>query len=206
MMTYEYINPNIIAKRSYNDSYTENSSPNESPTQPPKIPILNSLQNYFTTKSSSLLQHTNNINDGKTTKRSTTTKKTATLLQKIKTATTLKLQKLSKRLESKKKININHHRTIPHQQPYSLRPRLLATVFFHNSITSSDHDSSSSSSFSSQNCSTISDQPAHQSISHSPQSNHSRDSPGLGGTFCDIGGYNFYFLWIDIKTYKNMSE
>ena len=23
----------------------------------------------------------------------------------------------------------------------------------------------------------------------------------LGGTFCDIGGYNFYFLWIDIKTY-----
>ena len=34
----------------------------------------------------------------------------------------------------------------------------------------------------------------------------SRDSPGLGGTFCDIGGYNFYFLWIDIKTYKNMSE
>ena len=32
------------------------------------------------------------------------------------------------------------------------------------------------------------------------------DSPGLGGTFCDIGGYNFYFLWIDIKTYKNMSE
>ena len=33
-----------------------------------------------------------------------------------------------------------------------------------------------------------------------------RDSPGLGGTFCDIGGYNFYFLWIDIKTYKNMSE
>ena len=33
-----------------------------------------------------------------------------------------------------------------------------------------------------------------------------RDVPGLGGTFCDIGGYNFYFLWIDIKTYKNMSE
>ena len=33
-----------------------------------------------------------------------------------------------------------------------------------------------------------------------------RDGPGLGGTFCDIGGYNFYFLWIDIKTYKNMSE
>ena len=32
------------------------------------------------------------------------------------------------------------------------------------------------------------------------------DGPGLGGTFCDIGGYNFYFLWIDIKTYKNMSE
>ena len=32
------------------------------------------------------------------------------------------------------------------------------------------------------------------------------DSPGLGGTICDIGGYNFYFLWIVIKTYKNMSE
>ena len=33
-----------------------------------------------------------------------------------------------------------------------------------------------------------------------------RGGPGLGGTFCDIGGYNFDFLWIDIKTYKNMSE
>ena len=31
-----------------------------------------------------------------------------------------------------------------------------------------------------------------------------RGGPGLGGTFCDIGGYNFDFLWIDIKTYKNM--
>ena len=133
MLTYKYINPNTITKRSYNDSYTKNSCPNESPTQPPKIPILNTLQNYFTTKSSNLLQHTNNINDGKTTKRSTTTKKTATLIQKIKTATTLKLQKLSKRSESKnKKININHHHTIPHQQPYSLRVRSLTTVLFHN--------------------------------------------------------------------------
>ena len=33
-----------------------------------------------------------------------------------------------------------------------------------------------------------------------------KDGTGLGGTFCDIGGYNFYFLQIDIKTYKNMSE
>ena len=100
-------------------------------------------------------------------------KKTATLIQKIKSVTTLKLQKLSKRSESKnKKININHHHTIPHQQPYSLRPRPLPTTFSHNSIASSDHDSSSSSSFSSQNYSIISAQPAHQSISHSPQSNH----------------------------------
>ena len=36
--------------------------------------------------------------------------------------------------------------------------------------------------------------------------NGTRGSPGLGGTFYDIGGYNFYFLWIDIKTYKNMSK
>ena len=52
-----------------------NSSPNASPNQPPKIPVLNTLKNYFTKTSPSLLQHTNNINDGKTTKRSTTTKK-----------------------------------------------------------------------------------------------------------------------------------
>ena len=42
-------------------------------------------------------------------------------------------------------------------------------------------------------------------IADSGCSNHyvmlNRDSPGLGGTFCDIGGYNFHFLWIDIKTY-----
>ena len=85
---------------------TKKSCPNESPTQPPKIPILNTLQNYFTTKSSNLLQHTNYINDGKTTKHSTTTKKTATLIQKIKIATTFKLQKLSKRSESKNKKSI----------------------------------------------------------------------------------------------------
>ena len=35
---------------------------------------------------------------------------------------------------------------------------------------------------------------------------YTRRVPGLCGIFCDIGGYNFYFLWIDIKTYKNMSE
>ena len=35
---------------------------------------------------------------------------------------------------------------------------------------------------------------------------YSRDVPGLGGTFCDIGGYNCFLLWINIKTYKYISE
>ena len=73
--------------------------------------------------------------------------------------------------------NINHHHTIPHQQPYLLRPRPLTTVLSHNSIAPpSDHDSSSSS-FSSQNCSTISDQPNHQSSSNTSQSYSSQQLP-----------------------------
>ena len=35
---------------------------------------------------------------------------------------------------------------------------------------------------------------------------YSRGGPGLGGTFCDIDDYSFYFLWINIKTYENVSE
>ena len=73
-----------------------NSSTNASITQPPKIPVLNTLKNYFTKTSSRPL------------KLPTPTNKTATLIQKIKTATTIKIKNLSKRIDRKNKhININ---------------------------------------------------------------------------------------------------
>ena len=104
-------------------------------------------------------------------------KKTATLISKIKTEATIKLKKLRKRLKQKnKKINNNHHNTIPHQQPYSLRTRPPTTkALSHNSIaSSSDQESSSSSSFSSQNCSTLSFQSTHQPTFQSPKLIHSQ--------------------------------
>ena len=67
-----------------------NSSTNASITQPPKIPVLNTLKNYFTKTPSRPL------------KPPTPSNKTTTLIQKIKTATTLKLKKLSKRIDRKK--------------------------------------------------------------------------------------------------------
>ena len=73
-----------------------------------------------------------------------------------------------------KNININHHHSLPYPQPYLLRPTPLTTILSHNSILSSDHDSSRSSSFSSQNCSTILDQPNHQSSSYTSQSHPSQ--------------------------------
>ena len=57
-----------------------NSSTNATITQPPKIPVLNTLKNYFTKTSS------------RTFKLPTPTNKTTTLIQKIKTATTLKIK------------------------------------------------------------------------------------------------------------------
>ena len=79
-----------------------NSSTNASINQPPKITVLNTLKNYFTKTSSRLLQHTNNIHDSTTIRSSPPTNKTVTLIQKIKTATTLKLKNLSKRIDRKK--------------------------------------------------------------------------------------------------------
>ena len=134
------------------------SSTNASITQPPKIPVLNTLKNYFTKT------------PPRPFKPPTPSHKTTTLIQKIKTATTLKIKKISKRINRKNKhTNINQNHSLPYQQPYFLRPRSLTTPPSHNSIPSSDSDSSSSSSFSSQNCSTISEQPNHQSNSYNSQ-------------------------------------
>ena len=134
------------------------SSTNASITQSPKIPVLNTLKNYFTKT------------PPRTFKPPTPSHKTTTLIQKIKTATTLKIKKISKRINRKnKQTNNNQHHSLPYQQPYFLRPRPLTSPPSHKSIPSSDSASSSSSSFSSQNCSTISEQPNHQSNSYNSQ-------------------------------------
>ena len=80
------------------------SSTNAYITQPPKIPALNTLKNYFTKTPS------------RTFKPPTPSHKTTTLIQKIKTATTLKIKKLSKRIDRKNKHNnINQHHFLTYQ-------------------------------------------------------------------------------------------
>ena len=105
MLTYEYIISITLAKRSCNDSYQQKpffqcifSS------KPPKLPIK---IHYTTTLTPIPLTPQNNINtkDDKNPKRSQTTKNTATLISKIKTAATIKLKKGSKRLKQKKHKN-----------------------------------------------------------------------------------------------------
>ena len=158
MLISEYLIPNIIANRRSNDSYKNKFIYKCIYYSASKNTYSRYVKKIFTKTSSRPL------------KLPTPTNKTATLIQKIKTATTLKIKELSKRIDRKNKhINITQNHSLPHQQPYLLRFRPLTTLLSHNSIPSSDHDSSSSSSFSSQNCSTISDQPNHQSSFYTSQ-------------------------------------
>ena len=112
---------------------TKLSSNASSQKPPPKIPtIINTLRKYFTTKTTNTKSlkypnanpQINNNNDAKYPKRSKTISKTATLIKKIKKATTKKLQKLSKKTTR--------------QNKQLILPRLIQYLVYHHTYYDPD--------------------------------------------------------------------
>ena len=128
-LTFKSDIPHTPAKSSDHDSYKYKTFFQclFSKTATKKPTIINTLRKYFTTKTTNTKSlkypnanpQINNNNDAKYPKRSKTISKTATLIKKIKKATTKKFQKLSKKTTRQKQtINLNqtkkyhtHHHT-----------------------------------------------------------------------------------------------